>query len=153
MIREITEFIRDVSIGVYAPAIPAFVPPWVLGTDLFAGHIPTELQPGIPTPLRCLAVLENAGGAVEGFFPDFVEKAVQIWNRNTSYFIARDDAMAVYNAIHGTAGWNLPVVVGPNWLAMVVDALSAPAPINNPDKEGLFVFSCSYIWRIGQGIC
>lgn len=154
MIKEITTFIKDASTGAKAPTIAAFTHPWTLGTDLFAGHVPTKNQLGNPTPIRCLAVLENAGGAVNGFFPDYVEKAVQIWNRAKTYFVARDDAMDVYNAIHGATGWNLPGIGGaPNRLAMVIDAMSIPAPIQNPDPEGLFIFSCSYVWRIGDGSC
>ncbi|GAI46885.1 unnamed protein product, partial [marine sediment metagenome] len=55
---------------------------------------------------------------------------------------------------YGAAGITLPVVAGgPAWLAMVIDALSVPAPIQNPDLKGNFVFSTNFIFRMEKAVC
>ena len=144
MIKEIATFIEGLSDG----------PPWVLDIDFFAGHIPTKNKAGNIPAIRILAVLENAGGATIPEWPDYVEKAVQLWNRNDNYFEARDDAMELYKDLHGTEGWNLPGIGGgPDLLVMVIDATSPPAPIANPDEEGNYIFSCNYLWRIEEASC
>lgn len=162
MIKEITEFIENLALG----------PPWTIGTNLFAGHVPVKNQAGVDTPVRYLAVLENAGGAkleniggvvtatppsVAGdtsYFPEYVEKAVQLLNRGKSYFVAHDDAHALYNVLRETAGWRLPIVAGgPQYLVCVIDPYGPPAPIENPGERGLFTFSANYRWVIEEASC
>ena len=58
MIKEITTFIAQRSVAW------GFAQVWTLGTNLFAGHVPVKNALGVDTPIRYLAVLENAGGAV-----------------------------------------------------------------------------------------
>jgi hypothetical protein len=83
-----------------------------------------------------------------------MDKEVQVWNRARDYMDARDDAMTIFELLHGTAGWNLPVIVsGENYLAMAVEAAGSPAPIENPDERGFFVFSTNYIWRLEKASC
>lgn len=161
MIKEITEFIENLVLG----------PPWVIGTNLFAGHVPTKNQAGVVTPVRYLAILENAGGTkledIGGvvtatppsapgdttYFPEYVEKAVQLLNCGKSYFVAHDDAYELYDALRETAGWDLPVVVGgPSYHVYVIDAYGPPAPIENPAEKG-FIFSTNYRWVIEEGSC
>jgi len=163
MIREITTYIQNqIPLD---PLITWTAPALVIDVNLFAGHIPIENINGISVPSgltnqRYVAVLENAGGAVDNQQPDMIEKAIQIYNQANSYFRARKDAMDVYTLLHqdvdtyGAAGINLPVVDGgPNWLAMAIDALSVPAPIQNPDAKGNFVFSTNYIFRMEKAKC
>jgi len=144
MIKEITTYIQnqiplDALITWTAPAL-------IIGVNLFAGHIPIKNMNGdnVPSDLtnqRYVAILENAGGAVDNQQPDMIDKAVQIYNQ------------ADVNT-YGAAGITLPVVAGgPQWLAMVIDALSVPAPIQNPDLKGNFVFSTNFIFRMEKAEC
>ena len=163
MIKEITTYIQD-QIPLDA-LITWTAPALTIGVNLFAGHIPIKNMSGnnVPSDLtnqRYVAVLENAGGAPDNQQPDMIDKAIQIYNQADSYFQARKDAMDVYTLLHrdvntyGAAGITLPVVAGgPDWLAMVIDALSVPAPIQNPDLKGNFVFSTNFIFRMEKATC
>lgn len=168
MIREITQFIEDKS------ALWALGPPWVVGMNCFAGRIPVAILTGVKvsTLTRYLAVLENAGGVTldniggvvtipprtppsasgdPTYFPDYVEKAVQLLNRNDGYMKAYADAKELYDAFNATAGWNLPQVAGgPLYLAITIDAQGPPAPIELPGEGGLFTYSTNYIWKIEE---
>ena len=165
MIKEISKFIEGLALG------PA--PGWDIGVDMFAGHIPVKNTAGNIIPERYLAVLENAGGAVLAdvggvvtttppsapgdatYFPKYVEKAVQLLNRAKSYFVAYDDAEDLYEALHQTAGWNLPLVAPANrqYVAIVIDAYGPPAPVENPGASGLYIFSANYTWKIEEVSC
>lgn len=133
--------------------------------------MPVKTQAGTDVPVRYLAVLENAGGTkledVGGvvtatppsapgdtsYWPEYVEKAVQLLNRGKSYFVAHDDAYAIYNVLRETAGWTLPVVGGgPQYTVCVIDPYGPPAPVENPGERG-FVFSTNYRWVIEEGAC
>ena len=165
MIKEITQFVEDL--------VPALGPPWAIGANLFAGHVPVKTQADAEMPERYLAVLENAGGTVlenvggvwcknvggsvcssspSETWPDYIEKAVQLLNRAKTYFIARGDAVALYNRLHNTAGWPLTLggVGDPQYVAIVIDAYGPPAPVENPGERGLFTFSTNYVWKIEE---
>jgi len=164
MIREITHYIEN-QMPLEVPFITWTPPALVFGVNLFVGHIPirninNDNVPADLTNQRYVAVLENAGGAVDNQQPDMIDKAIQIYNQADSYFGARKDAMDIFMLLHrdvntyGAAGIDLPVVAGgPNWLAMVIDAVSVPAPIQNPDAKGNFIFSTNYIFRMEKAIC
>lgn len=166
MIKEITQFIANQSVAL------GFTQAWTVGTNLFAGHVPLKNFAGATIPVRYLAVLETAGGAVlpdvggvikaappsapgdPTYWPKYIEKAVQLLNRAKSYFVARDDAEELYEALHNTTGWNLPIVGGgPQYLACVIDAYGPPAPIENPGASGLYIFSTNYTWKIEEASC
>ncbi len=167
MIKEITDFIAAQSVAL------GFTQTWTRGTNLFAGHVPVKNALGVAIPIRYLAVLETAGGAVlsnvggvitatppsapadtDTYWPKYIEKAVQLLNRAKSYFVAHDDAEELYEALHNTAGWNLPVVAGgPNYLAITIDAYGPPAPIENPGASGRYIFSTNYTWKIEEASC
>ena len=164
MIKEVTQFIADQSIAL------GFTQTWTVGTNLFAGHVPVKNFADVNIPVRYLAVLENAGGTVLAdvggvvtatppsalgdptYFPKYVEKAVQLLNRAKSYFVAHLDAEELYEALHQTAGWELPLVDPANrqYVAIVIDAYGPPAPIENPGPSGLYLFSCNYTWKIEE---
>ena len=157
MIKEIAQFIENLALG----------PPWEIGVNLFAGHVPVKNKDGDATPDRYCALLENAGGAMltdvggvvtatppSTIWPKYVEKAVQILNRGASYFVASDDAEELFDALRETAGWELPVVDGgPSYIACVIDAYGPPAPVENPGERGLFLFSTNYVWKIEEASC
>ncbi len=166
MIKEITTFIANQSVAL------GFTQAWTIGTNLFAGHVPVKNALGATLPVRYLAVLENAGGAVlddvggvvtatppsapadPTYWPKYIEKAVQLLNRAKSYFVAHLDAEELYEALHNTSGWNLPIVAGgPQYNAIVIDAYGPPAPIENPGASGYYIFSCNYTWKIEEVEC
>jgi len=167
MIKEITQFIANQSVAL------VFAQTWIRGTNLFAGHVPVKNVLGVNIPVRYLAVLENAGGAVLAdvggvvtatppsavgdptYWPKYIEKAVQLLNRAKSYFVAHLDAEELYEALHQTAGWQLPLVAPANrqYLVTVIDAYGPPAPIENPGEKGLFTFSTNYTWKIEEASC
>jgi len=170
MIKEITTFIAQKS----ADVTWSITTTWIIGRNLFAGHIPVKNVLGVDIPVQYLAVLENAGGAVlqnvggvvtatppsaptdlSSYWPKYIEKAVQLLNRAESYFVAHKDAEELYEAFHNTAGWKLPLVAPANrqYLACVVDAYGPPAPVGNPDEKGLFQFSTNYVWKIEEASC
>lgn len=140
-IYEISQFIEDKTA-------------WVIGATMFVGHLPLKTEAGTEPPTRCQTILENTPGAVEGQLPDRKDKMIQIRSRAKDYGQAKADADALYLLLHGTHGWNLPILTsGEVYLAMTVDAVGTPAPIENPDKRGRFVFSTNYLWRIEDGSC
>jgi len=140
-LHEIAQFIEDKTA-------------WEIGTDLFVGHVPLKTPAGTGPPERCQALLENTPGAVEGQLPDRKDKMIQIRSRSGNYTEAKADADALFDLLHGTHGWNLPVLTpGVVLLAMTVDAIGTPAPVENPNEKGLFVFSTNYLWRIEDGEC
>lgn len=123
--------------------------PWALGENFFAGYMPVKNTLDAPVPERVMVLLERVPAAVDGYLPDYAAKAVQIWNRAREYFAARDDAQQVYELLHGASGWDLPEIdSGEAFYAMTIDAIGTPAPIANPNENGLFEFSTNYIFRI-----
>lgn len=165
MLKEITTFVAQKSVAWGFGPAPGR---WIIGTNLFAGHVPVKNKDGNIVPERYLAVLENAGGAVlsdvggvEGAippaacWPKYIEKAVQLLNRAKSYFVAHQDAEELYEAFHNTAGWNLPLVAPANrqYLVYVIDAYGPPVPAENPGASGLYTFSCNYTWKIEEAEC
>lgn len=140
MIKEIAKFIEGISgCGL------------TIGINLFVGHLPQKRADGSLVPVRCVVILENAGGLLVPDAPDWQEKAIQIWNRAADYFTARDDAYCLFASLHGTAGWKLPSVGGgPVYDAMVINAIGPPAPLENPNEKGQFVFSTNYQWSLAN---
>lgn len=138
MIRAIAQFIEGLSgCG------------WVIGENLFVGGLPLRRPDGTEPPVRCMVVLENTPAPVNFDLPDQAEKAIQIWNRAADYMTARDDAYCVFTALHGTAGWALPVVDTPYYCATIT-AVGQPAPVANPNAEGNYELSTNYIFIMAE---
>lgn len=135
MFREIVQFI-DGKTG------------FTLGTNLFAGHRPQS------APDRCVLIAETAGGATVPECPDMAMCQIQALSRAKTYFEARADCWEVYEAVHGTAGWNMPnwTGSGDHYLAMAVDALAIPQYIGQ-DENGRFEFSVNFIFRMEIASC
>lgn len=121
---------------------------FVIGTTLQAGH---RLQ---TAPDRCVLIAESAGGATVPELPDRADFVIQAMSRGKTYFDARDDCWTVYNALHGTAGWNMPNISGSgdDYIAWAVDALAIPQYIGQ-DPNGRFEFSVNFIFRMAQASC
>jgi len=109
---------------------------FVIGKNLYVGHrLPTS-------KLRCQVILESGGGKPYFDLPDRNDKAIQIISRAETYFNARDDAWEIFDALHGTAGWQL----AGNKEIMTIEALADPQYIGQ-DEEGRFEFSTNYIFK------
>jgi hypothetical protein len=120
-----------------------------IGVDLFVGYLPLQRPGGPPIPDRYSLVLENATSATDEDWPDYEQKPIQILTRAKSYFTARADARAIFNLLHGQAGWRLPVLTsGEAYIANTIAGVSPPAPIENPSDQKTFTFSANYIFRI-----
>ena len=143
MLKEITTMILDKGLG----------PPWKRDVNFFAGHLPKKNINGV-MPERIMAILENATPAPDRYLKDQVDKPIQIWNRAKTYFTARDDATEMYDFLHfldEVSGWfDLPDLGNGVYTVLTITADGKPAPIENPGKDGLFVFSTNYTWKIMQ---
>ena len=135
MFREICQLIADLT-------------GFAIGTKLQIGHLKQN------APVRYVLIQET-GGPPE-FFPneDMADVAIQILNRAATYFEAREDAHAVYTAIHGTSGWTLPRMdgSGEDCLAMTVEAVYLPQYLG-VDENNRHIFSTNYIFRMELGAC
>ena len=140
MFNEICDWIRNLGLG----------PPWVMNQNYFPGFLPIEDSADTKVPVRILVVLQNTPGAVWGEMPDQADKPIQLWNRAEDYWTAQADAMELYNAIHGVldGSW-MQIGTGTQYLAMSIDAMGTPAPIENPGPRG-FVWSGNYMFRMEQ---
>jgi hypothetical protein len=135
MIKEIATLISDLT-------------GFVIGAKLQVGHQTQD------APVRRVLILESGG--VPYFYPntDMVDMAVEVLCRATTYWEARDDAWAVFDAVHGTSGWNMPrlVGVGDDYLVTTVNALYAPQYLGE-DNNRRHLFSTNYIFRVEEGSC
>ena len=126
---------------------------WERDVNFFVGHRPIVNINGdkVDEIKRIAVILENVPADVIGDLPDRQDKPIQIWNRAASFFQARDDANEFYEILHGQSQWELPQVSsGREYCAMIIDAQASPAPIENPNEEGLYVFSGNYLFRIAE---
>lgn len=139
MIKEVTQYILSKS----------EMSDFTLGENFFAGHLPLKNKNNVEPPVRSVVLLERTPSAVEPDLPDRVDKAIQVWNRGGSYFEAHADAHLIYSILHGSVQWDLPLIVsGDEYTAMIINAVAAPAILENPDDRSKFVFSTNYIFMI-----
>ncbi len=112
---------------------------FVLGDNLLIGWRPQD------APNRVTLAGEAAGGEVHSDLPDRIDLHVQILNRSSDYHEARDDAYAIFRAIHGKCCDTLPIESGANYKNEIIDAINAPAYIGQ-DDQSRFEFSTNYVW-------
>jgi hypothetical protein len=121
---------------------------WTAGKKLQVGHIVQNAD------VR-MTLIQESGGKPE-FTPneDMVEMNIQALTRAETYFEAHDDAWALYKAIHGLSGMNMPRIdgSGEDYLAMTIEAIYAPQYIGE-DVDRRHVFSTNYIFRMEEGGC
>ena len=131
MIRELTQYIENGT-------------SFVIDTDLFAGFRPAD------APDRCVAVLEPTGGAVNSYFPDAGEKAIQVLSRAPSYWDARADIYTVFDLLKSKAQITLPTIVSSvTYKAEFIEAQHFPQSLQQ-DEEGRWEFSVNFIIRIRE---
>lgn len=143
MIKEVATYILT-EIGV------AF---WVRDVTFFVGHIPIKNSNGddVASMERFAALLEGTPGATIPDLKDRADQEFQILNYHNSYHKARSDAYAFYILLHSSSQCDLPIIgSGTEITAYIINAIGTPAPIENPDDKGRFVFSTNYLWMIGD---
>jgi len=119
----------------------------VIGTTLQAGHRTQN------APVRHVVISESAGGSTVEECPDFAFFNIQALAKAKTYFEARADAWLVYNAFHGTSGWNMPNLEGgADYLVMTVGALSIPQYLGVDDNKR-HLFSVNLIFRVEEATC
>jgi hypothetical protein len=120
---------------------------FAIGAKLQAGHWAQD------KPERCVLISET-GGMTNFYCPDMIDVQIQALCRAPTYYQARDDAYAVFDALHGTNNWNLPRIdgSGPDYLAMTVEAIAAPGYLGE-DENRRHLFSTNYIFRMEEGSC
>ena len=135
MFMEITVLIHDLT-------------GFVIGDKLQAGH---QVQ---DAPVRRVLLLETGGTPYPWPNTDMVDLTLQVLCRAVTYWEARDDAWTVFDAIHGTGGWNLPrlVGIGPDYLITGISAINAPQYLGRDDNRRQ-LFSTNYIFRVQEGSC
>ncbi len=106
---------------------------FVLDTDLFAGEAPAEVE------TQCIVVEESDPG-IRNAHPELKDEGqtpYRILSRakvGGGYFDARDNAMIVFNLLHGKTQIELPVVEsGPTYLVNI--ECNDPYSIGPDDKD------------------
>lgn len=99
-------------------------------------------------PVRCHVFLET-GGPADFYLPDKIDYMLQIVSRDEDYQTARGDAWAIFNALHGTAGWNIPALVsgGQAYEAQTIEALATPYWLGQ-DEKGNHEFTLNFLFRM-----
>lgn len=143
MLKEISTFILN--------RINAVNPYWTLDINYFVGHKPVRNKNGLTLEQldRIAVILENSPADLIGDLPDRQDKPIQILNRHSNFFTAREDAYQFFNDLHGENECDLPVLSsGLSYTVMIIDGIGSPVPIENPDEKARFVFSTNYLFRI-----
>ena len=143
MLKEIGTFILN--------RINVIEPYWTLDINYFVGHRPVRNKNGLALEQldRIAVILENSPADLIGDLPDRQDKPIQILNRHSNFFTARDDAYKFFVDLHGENQCDLPVFTsGLAYTVMVIDGIGSPVPIENPDAKDRFVFSTNYMFRI-----
>jgi hypothetical protein len=128
-----------------AALLVARVPTLTRGTTLQIGWRDQN------APVDCDLISESAGGPAYFDIPERADVLIQVLSRGSSYFTARARAYAIFDAIHGTAGWSMPALTsgGHAYIAQTIEAMAVPQYLGpEDDSPGSFLFTCNYIFRI-----
>lgn len=97
-------------------------------------------------PVRCHALIET-GGIADFDLPYRQNLTLQIVTRGPKgeYQQTRDDALAIYTALHGTSGWTIGPEVsgGATYKIWTINALAMPQYLGG-DSKGNHEFSTNY---------
>jgi hypothetical protein len=127
MLKEFCEYIESVT-------------SFVVGEDLFAGYADSD------TPDECVWVQENVPGVTSYQLTDKVEKSFQVVTRANDYFTARDNAVAIFEALHGKMQINLPVVgTGATYCANIEG--TSPYYIGQDEAGKRYLFSVNFLLK------
>lgn len=128
MLKNITQYIKNNTTG------------FTIGTNLFAGFIPSTAQ-------NDAVVLRESGGLPDFYLTDKVEVAIQVLSRASDYWVARANAMKVFDCLHGIAGVTLPTVDSVTYYVNTAEAITAPQNMDQ-DAKGFWNISTNYLIRI-----
>jgi hypothetical protein len=128
MIKNITQYVKNNTTG------------FTIGTNLFSGFIPSTAQ-------NDAVVLRDSGGLPNFYLVDKVEVAIQVLSRASDYWVARANAMKVFDCLHGIAGVTLPIIDSITYYVTTAEAITAPQNLGQ-DEKGLFNISTNYTIRI-----
>jgi len=137
MLKELSTWIVQRVNAVTGP------PDLVIGTNVQVGFRAQD------APVRCHTFMESGGGLPVFELVDRIDYMVQITTRAETYQTARADAWAIFDAINGTAGWQIAAVAPSTqkYEAQVIEALAAPQYIGI-EEQGGFSFSTNYMFRM-----
>lgn len=108
----------------------------VIDTDLFIGAD----QPN--TPVKCVFVMEFAGGADD--WSGHGTRPVQVLSKNLTYLTAEALANTVYDLLSNKAGFSSLSDV------FYCEVLNRPFPVGR-DQRGSYIFSSNFLFRIKNG--
>lgn len=96
-------------------------------------------------PVRCHTLLDS-GGPADFDLPYRTDAMLQVLTRGETIVQARDDAWAIYNALHGTSGWTIGPLVsgGQQYKIWSIGALAKPQYLGQEEK-GKFEYSTNYL--------
>jgi hypothetical protein len=115
---------------------------FVIGTTLVYGHRLTD------HPDRCVLVSERTQGGASFYLPDKMDKIVTLVSRSGDYDEARQDIEDLFVLLHGTVGWDLPVMESGNaYHIALVQSIGLPVFLGQ-DERNLFEFSCNFEFKI-----
>jgi hypothetical protein len=97
-------------------------------------------------PVRCHTLLDN-GGPADFDLPYRTDMMLQVATRGEDIGQAREDAWAIYSAIHGTSGWTIGPIVsgGQQYKLWSIGAMAKPQYVGQDEKGTGFEFSCNYL--------
>jgi len=114
-----------------------------LGTNVQVGFRAQD------APVRCHTIRESGGGIPVFELVDRIDYLLQIATRAETYQTAREDAYEIFDAINGTAGWQIGAITsgGQEYEAQVIEALATPQYIGQ-DEKGYPEFSTNYQFKM-----
>jgi hypothetical protein len=138
--------LKELSVWIVARVNAVTGPPdLVMGTNVQVGFRAQD------APVRCHTFMES-GGAIPVFdLRDRKDYLLQVATRAETYQTARADAYAIFDAIQGTAGWQIPALIsgGIRYEAQVIEALAIPQYVGIEEQGGFF-FSTNYLFRMKE---
>ncbi|MFA5430521.1 MAG: minor capsid protein [Candidatus Omnitrophota bacterium] len=98
-------------------------------------------------PVRCHTLIDT-GGPADFDLPYRTDMMLQVMTRGPkgNFQQTRDDAYAIYSAIHGTSGWTIGPLVsgGATYRIHSITALAKPQYLGG-DQKGNHEFSTNYL--------
>jgi len=137
ILREICQWVED-----HSKDPVTFIPQFEIGTNLIYGHRLTE------SPVRCVLASETSVGESDFYLVDKVSKIVTFVARSNSYEEASQDIDDIFTLLHGSVGWDLPILSSGNaYHIQLIQSIGLPVYLGQ-DESDLYEFSCSFEFKI-----
>ncbi|MFA5379583.1 MAG: minor capsid protein [Dehalococcoidia bacterium] len=115
---------------------------FVIGSTLIYGYRLTE------TPDHCILASERTSGNADFYLPDKIDKIITFVARSASYGEASQDMDDLFTLLHGSVGWDLPVMESGNaYHACIMQSLGVPVYLGE-DERKLHEFSVNVEFKI-----